>query len=196
MDKFTVDATPGLASAYEMANNVLEIGLGIDYWREQMCPVTIRDPNADVSEAESDSTITICSDPELQQAIRQSRKEYYGRTGNKVEKRYRGGPTPSCSPPRSVGSSSRQRSTANENLLASVSSDLCSSKAPQNGDDCTSDPMPNSTTPSSNDTTTEPKGKEPVKTLVYQPMSLLDNTWGSLNRTLSKATSDTVDGEL
>lgn len=64
--------TPGLGDAYAIANSALEAELSMDHWREQVrAPVTVISSD---SEHEDTSSGEETDDPELQEAIRQSRQ--------------------------------------------------------------------------------------------------------------------------
>ncbi|KAF1947832.1 hypothetical protein EJ02DRAFT_449307 [Clathrospora elynae] len=91
-DEETVENTPGLGDAYEMANFALEAGFGLDHWREQVRkPITISSSGSEDGDADSD--------PEMRLALRASREHYFGKA---PKKRSAILPTPSLSPPKRI----------------------------------------------------------------------------------------------
>jgi hypothetical protein len=212
-----VGSTPGLGDAYEIANNALEAGLGLDHWREQvMAPITV---SSDSDDAEIDSDEEECSDPELKMAIRASRQDYYGK---RPRKRSTGRvtvlPTPSLSPRERAKKPGSRFPTADPERThaagpfrpsaAAASSPLPGPsgyfrpreglRAPPLSQEIRPRPLSSNTTIDLTDDTsatpsTEQKTDNPKP---FQHTSFLDNTLGGLGRSLKEHTSDTVDGEL
>jgi hypothetical protein len=214
-EEATVDSTPGLGDAYEMANNALESNLGLDHWREQvMAPITVL---SDSEEPDTDSDGEKYSDLELKMAIRASRQEYYG----KRPKRESTGrvtilPTPSLSPQeRARRPKSRFETTRSEEINTASPFRPSQASSTHAGPSHFSQqrkhlpglspvlgyrppPLaPNITI----DLTDDSIAASPADLKTANPNALLhfnflDNTLGGLGRSLKEHTSDTVEGEL
>jgi hypothetical protein len=81
---------PGLAEAYDAVDFVLEAGVGLEYWKEQVILqtiVTISDDDSRSSTLSANSNMledTSDLDEDMQEAIRKSHKEYHHVHGSSI----------------------------------------------------------------------------------------------------------------
>ena len=80
IDEDKIEETPGLGEAYALANSALDEGLGLSHWKNELrrSPIVISSDDEDTEDTppySSDDT----DDLALQQALQQSREEYYGK---------------------------------------------------------------------------------------------------------------------
>ncbi|KAG9192050.1 hypothetical protein G6011_10784 [Alternaria panax] len=216
MHEEMVGSTPGLGDAYEMANNALEAFLDLDDWREQ---VMNRISDAECSDNEAtDSDGDACSQPEMRQALRLSREEFYRkRPKEKDDSSSAKLPTLSASPPILAGYPSNQRIavpadaggssnlfiTAQEgplNVVARSSqptSQRGKLRAPFSSRDQSHGPgsdMPVNLTDDSS--YSRSAGKRPVESEPFSQSSFFDRTLGDLNHSRKESVSDAIEGEI
>jgi hypothetical protein len=200
-----------------MANNALEAGVGLDHWKEQVRnPITVP---SDSEETVADSSEGEYSDEEMKEAIRASRRDYYGKRPRKRSaKRVTVLPTPSLSP--------RERTRKPDSRLSITNPERTHAAGrfrPSAAAFSSSPPGPsgyfrqreslrtpslsrgNRPPPFTSDTTidltddaiaTPPANPKTGNLKPFQHANFLDNTLGGLGRSLKEHTSDTVDGEL
>jgi hypothetical protein len=169
-----VERSPGLGDAYEMANNALESGLDLNYWRERMgSPGSVSGWDSDIEDS---------SDPELQQALRKSKEEYANKNRMGKENIRRGLFATSDSPPRSLGNADVRHTVASQKFTTPFGSSLLNVDTP----------LPNNTVDLTGEHDSKAKNSANIK--IFQPPSFLDAK--SLVKSLNEPTSDTVDGEL
>jgi hypothetical protein len=208
--------TPGLGDAYEMANNILDAGVGLDYWQEQ-----VTNPVNDASGSESDEASSDeegCSDLELRQTLRLSREDFCSKQLRKRVARCTASlPTSSLSPLTLTRcSGNHQGAVAAQVNGASTSftptwiappSTVASlsdfpdhdgkPRAPSSSGDRLHVYRPDTPIDLTNEgTSSRSAGKLPTRPTSPKLASFIDNALGGLGRGLKEPTSDIVDGEL
>jgi hypothetical protein len=208
--------TPGLGDAYEMANNILEVGVGLDYWQEQ-----VTNPVNDASGSESDEADSDeegCSDPELRKALRLSREDFCSKQLRKrVARRTASLPTSSLSPLTptrcsgnhqvDVAAQANSASISFTPTWAAPSSTVASlsdfpdhdgkPRPPSSSRDRLHDYRPDTPIDLTNEgTSSRSAGKLPTRLTPPKLSSFIDNALGGLDRGMKEPTSDIVDGEL
>jgi hypothetical protein len=89
-DVHALSTIPGLAEAYESVDFTLESGVGLEYWKEQIVLqtiVTISDDDSRGSTLSANSNMIEDAsdiDEDMQEAIRESRKQYHHLHGSSI----------------------------------------------------------------------------------------------------------------
>lgn len=212
-----IESTPGLVDAYILSNNALEAGLDLNYWRNQLMNLVSDASHLDTDMNDSDEESH--SDPELQQALRLSREEFYGeRPKGRDVKWFSNPPTSSLSPPRSAEFRVSRRvpiiagagSVPSTNLSSFETSSrpvISSSQPSRNHGQFRAAPSPQDrlnmrrdtpidlTDDSSAQNSTEVRTVE-SRQRQFQQRGFLDHQLGGVGRGRKEPISDTIDGEL
>jgi hypothetical protein len=181
-----VGNTPGLGDAFEMANNALEAGVDLQYWKDQV--------TAQVENASRDA----CSDDDLQEALRLSREHFYGK-GSVINAARS---TSSLLTP-STSSQSPGRYASGQRLSGDVDTGSASSSILTSSGQVPSRAITNSLQPSSSSSRNRgglcaaqsAQDRLPVER-PFQHGSFFDNQLGGLDRGRKEPISDTIEGEL
>ncbi|KAI4697638.1 uncharacterized protein J4E84_000770 [Alternaria hordeiaustralica] len=212
-----IEITPGLGDAYEMASKALDEHMGIDQWRKQLMNLANEASGSDTNM--NDSGDDSDSDPEMRQALRQSRKEFYGnRSKGRIANSFSHPPTSSQSPSKParfpanrrvsvVSGSSRapdtilnaweapSRPAASSSQPSRDHGQLQAVPSPQDRLNMRRDTPIDLTDDSSAHNSTEVRTAE-SRQRHFQQIGFLDHQLGGVGRGRKEPISDTIEGEL